>query len=58
MALRYVATSVLTMCVAVSLSAQQAQPAEVFTQLLDAGWREANPLVAAPTGEVCTDGSC
>ncbi|UZN04981.1 DsbA family oxidoreductase [Cellulomonas sp. S1-8] len=35
-----------------------AQPAEVFTQLLDAGWREANPLVPAPTGEVCTDGTC
>ncbi|MBO0925658.1 DsbA family oxidoreductase [Cellulomonas sp. zg-ZUI199] len=35
-----------------------AQPAEVFSQLLDAGWREANPLVVAPAGEVCTDGSC
>ncbi len=35
-----------------------AQPAEVFSQLLDAGWREANPLAAAPTGDVCTDGSC
>lgn len=35
-----------------------AQPAEVFTQLLDAGWREANPLVAVPTADACTDGSC
>jgi len=35
-----------------------AQPAEVFAQLLDAGWREAHPLVVAPAGEVCTDGSC
>ncbi|TFH72551.1 MULTISPECIES: DsbA family oxidoreductase [Cellulomonas] len=35
-----------------------AQPAEVFTQLLDAGWREANPLTAAPSAEACTDGSC
>lgn len=34
-----------------------AQPAAVFTQLLEAGWREANPLVAV-TGEVCGDGSC
>ncbi|WP_318241518.1 DsbA family oxidoreductase [Cellulomonas avistercoris] len=35
-----------------------AQPAEVFAQLLEAGWREANPLVTVPSGEVCTDGSC
>ncbi len=35
-----------------------AQPAEVFAQLLDAGWREANPLGAAPAGEACTDGTC
>ncbi|SFK37878.1 DsbA family oxidoreductase [Cellulomonas sp. KH9] len=35
-----------------------AQPAEVFAQLLDAGWREANPLVAAPTADACTDGTC
>lgn len=35
-----------------------AQPAEVFAQLLDAGWREANPLAATPTADVCADGTC
>ena len=35
-----------------------AQPPEVFAQLLDAGWREANPLAPTPAGEVCTDASC
>lgn len=35
-----------------------AQPADVFTQLLDAGWREANPLVLAHAGETCADGTC
>lgn len=35
-----------------------AQPADVFAQLLDAGWREANPLDAVTSGDVCTDGSC
>jgi len=38
-----------------------AQPAAVFTQLLDAGWREANPLrvlAGDPTADACTDDSC
>ena len=35
-----------------------AQPVAVFTQLLEAGWREANPLVASQTGDVCTDATC
>ena len=39
-----------------------AQPAEVFTQLLEAGWREANPLqtlaAADPDAEACVDDSC
>lgn len=38
-----------------------AQPAEVFTQLLETAWREANPLtVLAGTGDAtaCTDDSC
>ncbi|WP_051681943.1 DsbA family oxidoreductase [Cellulomonas sp. HZM] len=36
-----------------------AQPEEVLTQLLEAGWREANPIVAlGEQGDVCTDGSC
>lgn len=35
-----------------------AQPAAVLTQLLEAGWREANPLVVAQTGDVCADGTC
>ncbi|MCC2316204.1 DsbA family oxidoreductase [Cellulomonas xiejunii] len=35
-----------------------AQSAEVFTQLLDAGWREANPLAAAPAGDTCSDDGC
>ncbi|WP_198303520.1 DsbA family oxidoreductase [Cellulomonas sp. PSBB021] len=38
-----------------------AQPAEVFTQLLDAGWREANPLqvlTGDPSAATCTDDSC
>ena len=38
-----------------------AQPAEMFTQLLDAGWREANPLqvlVGDASADACTDDSC
>ena len=39
-----------------------AQPAEVFTQLLEAGWREANPLqtlaAADPDAAACADESC
>jgi predicted DsbA family dithiol-disulfide isomerase len=39
-----------------------AQPADVFTQLLDAGWREANPLqtlpAADPDAAACVDDSC
>jgi len=38
-----------------------AQPSEVFTQLLEAGWREANPLTVVagdPDAEACTDDSC
>lgn len=39
-----------------------AQPAEVFTQLLEAGWREANPLqtlaAADPDAAACVDDSC
>ncbi|WP_456826420.1 DsbA family oxidoreductase [Cellulomonas sp. P5_E12] len=39
-----------------------AQPAEVFTQLLEAGWREANPLqtlaTADPDAAACVDASC
>jgi predicted DsbA family dithiol-disulfide isomerase len=38
-----------------------AQPAEVFTQLLEAGWREANPLAVLggdPDAQACTDDSC
>lgn len=39
-----------------------AQPAEVFSQLLEAGWREANPLqtlaAADPDAEACVDDSC
>lgn len=38
-----------------------AQPADVFRQLLDAGWREANPLVTLagdPEAATCTDDSC
>ncbi|GIG38593.1 DsbA family oxidoreductase [Cellulomonas phragmiteti] len=35
-----------------------AQPAEVFAQLLEAGWREANPLTAAPAADACSDESC
>ncbi|TQL04404.1 DsbA family oxidoreductase [Cellulomonas sp. SLBN-39] len=35
-----------------------AQPAEVLAQLLDAGWREANPLVPATAADACTDDGC
>lgn len=35
-----------------------AQPAEVLTQLLETGWREANPLTVLTSGDACTDGSC
>jgi predicted DsbA family dithiol-disulfide isomerase len=39
-----------------------AQPADVFTQLLETGWREANPLQtlasADPDAEACADDSC
>jgi predicted DsbA family dithiol-disulfide isomerase len=39
-----------------------AQPAEVFTQLLEAAWREANPLQTLPTADpdaaACVDDSC
>ena len=39
-----------------------AQPADVFTQLLDEGWRAANPLAALasadPSAEACVDDSC
>lgn len=38
-----------------------AQPTEVFAQLLEAGWREANPvqtIPADPSADACTDDSC
>jgi len=39
-----------------------AQPADVFTQLLEAGWREANPVqtlaAADPDAAACADDSC
>ena len=35
-----------------------AQPAEVFDRLLDAGWREANPLLPAAAGDVCSAEGC
>ena len=39
-----------------------AQPAEVFAQLLQVGWQQANPMVtlpgADPDAEACADGSC
>ncbi|MBT0995873.1 DsbA family oxidoreductase [Cellulomonas sp. DKR-3] len=38
-----------------------AQPAEVFTQLLETGWREANPLqtlAGDPSAQACADDSC
>ncbi|QCB95324.1 DsbA family oxidoreductase [Cellulomonas shaoxiangyii] len=35
-----------------------AQPAEVLAQLLDAGWREANPLTTLASGDACTDATC
>ena len=39
-----------------------AQPAGVFTQLLEEGWKTANPLVtlasADPSAEACVDDSC
>ena len=37
-----------------------AQPAEVFTQLLETSWREANPLVTlgSPDAQACVDDSC
>jgi predicted DsbA family dithiol-disulfide isomerase len=39
-----------------------AQPAEVFTQLLEAAWREANPLQTLPSADpdaaACVDDSC
>ncbi|WP_019137399.1 DsbA family oxidoreductase [Cellulomonas massiliensis] len=35
-----------------------AQPAEVFTQLLEAGWREANPLTTIAQGDACGPEGC
>lgn len=38
-----------------------AQPTEVFAQLLEAGWREANPVQTIPedpSADACTDDSC
>ncbi|WP_370513986.1 DsbA family protein [Cellulomonas sp. JZ18] len=35
-----------------------AQPAQVFAQLLETGWRAANPLATVAAGEACTDASC
>jgi predicted DsbA family dithiol-disulfide isomerase len=38
-----------------------AQPAEVFAQLLETAWREANPLqtlAGDPTAQACTDDAC
>lgn len=37
-----------------------AQPTEVFAQLLEAGWREANPVQTIPAdpSDACTDDSC
>lgn len=35
-----------------------AQPAEVFDRLLDAGWREANPLAPAADATVCSPEGC
>ena len=36
-----------------------AQPAEVFTQLLEQGWRDAHPLATlAPDAQACADDSC
>ncbi|RHA43793.1 DsbA family oxidoreductase [Cellulomonas rhizosphaerae] len=37
-----------------------AQPAEVFSQLLETSWREANPLVTlgSPDAQACVDDSC
>lgn len=37
-----------------------AQPEEVFTQLLETSWREANPLVTlgSPDAQACVDDSC
>jgi predicted DsbA family dithiol-disulfide isomerase len=37
-----------------------AQPVEVFTQLLETSWREANPLesLGAPDAHACSDDSC
>jgi predicted DsbA family dithiol-disulfide isomerase len=37
-----------------------AQPADVFTQLLDTAWRDANPIqtLAVPDGAACVDDSC
>ncbi|GEL94200.1 DsbA family oxidoreductase [Cellulomonas composti] len=38
-----------------------AQPAEVFTQLLEVAWREANPIVTLagdPSAAACADDSC
>lgn len=44
------------------LGVSGAQPAAVFTQLLDEGWKTANPLVglasADPSAQACVDDSC
>ena len=44
------------------LGVSGAQPADVFTQLLEEGWKTANPLVtlatADPSAEACVDDSC
>ncbi|WP_028049795.1 DsbA family oxidoreductase [Cellulomonas sp. URHD0024] len=44
------------------LGVSGAQPAEVFTQLLDEGWKAVNPLVglaaADPSAGACVDDSC
>ena len=44
------------------LGVSGAQPADVFTQLLEEGWKAANPLVtlvtADPSAEACVDDSC
>lgn len=41
------------------LGVSGAQPADVFTQLLEEGWKSANPLATlAPAAEACVDDSC
>ena len=37
-----------------------AQPADVFTQLLETAWRDANPVqvLATADGAACVDDSC